>query len=412
MRGAFCAAIRSILGAMILFRDAMKLIHTLTFAAIASLLVACAGGEAPPSSFPGLTLDGDSAYLASNLHVHKFDPNTGRELWRYPAVGQTFAANDAHGPFAGEPLRFKDWVITAGTVGSTGIPDAHVYALDDKTGALAWRWSVPGTTEQERREFADGAVTDGRLIFVSNGNGTLYALDPAALENGVPQLAWKFATGNKLWSRPLVVDGRVYQSSLDHTLYALDAATGSELWRFKAGASVASTPSIADGVLYFGAFDGHFYAVDAATGQEKWKSPVDAWVWTRATIVGDAVYFGDAKGRFYSLNRTDGARRYVSDLGGAIHAQPVLVGQSLYVVSTDTFVYVLPLAGSGTAPPQRLSDSGYLRRLTTMPIVHEGRLLLPLFDGDVKLTAIRLENRAKAFDVTLATATPPAAPAP
>jgi len=326
----------------------MKLIHTLTFAAIASLLVACAGGEAPPSSFPGLTLDGDSAYLASNLHIHKFDPNTGRELWRYPAVGQTFAANDVHGPFAGEPLRFKDWVITAGTVGATGIPDAHVYALDDKTGVLAWRWSVPGTTEQERREFADGAVTDGRLIFVSNGNGTLYALDPAALENGVPQLAWKFATGNKLWSRPLVVDGRVYQSSLDHTLYALDAATGSELWRFKAGASVASTPSIADGVLYFGAFDGHFYAVDAATGQEKWKSPVDAWVWTRATIVGDAVYALGANGDLACLSLADGRVRWAGNVLANSGATNITWGISESPLVDGGRVIVTPGGPGGT----------------------------------------------------------------
>jgi len=390
----------------------MKFSHIAPFFAAALLLAACSGGEAPPSSFPGLTLDGDSAYLASNQHVHKFDPATGRELWRYPAVGQTFANNDMHGPFAGEPLRFKNWVLTAGTVGATGIPDAHVYALDDATGALAWRWSVPGITEQERREFADGVVTDGSLIFAPNGNGTLYALDPSTLENGAPKLAWQFKTENKLWSRPLVAEGKVFQASLDHTLYALDAATGKELWRFRADASVASTPAIYDGVLYFGAFDGNFYAVDAASGAQRWKSPVDAWVWTRALATEDAVYFGDTKGRFYALNRADGSRRYTSELGGSIHAQPVLLNQSIYVMSTDTFVYVLPLNGSAAMPAQRLSDAGYLRRLTTAPAVYDGRLLLPLFDGDVKLTAIRLEDRAKAYDVTLATATPPAAPAP
>jgi len=267
----------------------MKLINSVSFVAVAMLLAACGGGgEAPPSSFPGLTLDGDSAYLASNAHVHKFDPATGKEIWRYPAVGQTFPSGETHGPFAGEPLRFKDWVIVGGASGANGIPDASLYALDEKTGGVTWRWSVPGTTEQERREFADGVVTDGKLLFAANGNGTLYALDPAALENGVPQVAWKFATGNKLWSRPLIADGRVFQSSLDHTLYARDAATGKELWRFQAGASVASTPAIQDGVLYFGAFDGYFHAVDAATGAEKWKSVVDAWVWTRALVHRDA----------------------------------------------------------------------------------------------------------------------------
>ncbi|MCX6018182.1 MAG: PQQ-binding-like beta-propeller repeat protein [Chloroflexi bacterium] len=378
----------------------------------ATLLAACGGGgETPPSSFPGLTVADGAAYLASNQHVHKFNPATGKELWRYPAIGQTFPSGEVHGPFAGEPLRFKDWVIVGGTIGSNGIPDARLYAFDDKAGTAAWTWSVPGTTEQERREFADGVVTDGKLIFAANGNGTLYALDPASMEGSTPKLVWQFTTGNKLWSRPLVLDGRVYQSSLDHKLYALDAATGKEIWNYQAGASIASTPVIADGVLYFGAFDGYFHAVDAASGVEKWKSPVDAWVWTRATLVGKTVYFGDTKGRFYALNTADGSRRYTSTLGGSIHAQPLLDKQSLYVVSTDTFVYVLPQDGSGEVVAQRLSDSGYLRRLTAAPAVYEGALLLPLFDGDVKLTAIRLENRIKVFDLLLATATPvPAAP--
>ena len=35
-------------------------------AAGALVLAACAGGEPAPSSFPGLTVDGNDAYLASN----------------------------------------------------------------------------------------------------------------------------------------------------------------------------------------------------------------------------------------------------------------------------------------------------------------------------------------------------------
>jgi eukaryotic-like serine/threonine-protein kinase len=392
----------------------MKTVKLLA-ASIASvvLLAACSGGEMPPTSFPGLSLSGDSAYLASNQHVHKFDPATGREIWRYPVAGQVFEAGAAPGPFAGEPLVFKDQIIVGGTVGSNGIPDAHVYALSAANGTQTWRWSVPGQTEQERREFADGVVTDGTLLFAANGNGTLYVLDPARMEGSQPKLVWKYATKNKLWARPLVADGRVYQPSLDHTLYALDAASGAELWKFTAGASIASTPVIKDGVLYFGAFDGFFHAIDAATGKPKWQSKVDAWIWTRATIAGDAIFFGDTKGSFYSLNLSDGARRYVSELGGTIHAQPVVLNNSVYVVSTDTFVYVLPVDGkpeaTGQLAAQRLNDSGYLRRLITTPALHNGRLLLPLFDGDIKLTAINLEDRAKAYDLMLPTVTPPAA---
>ncbi|MCX7938708.1 MAG: hypothetical protein N2545_04635, partial [Thermoflexales bacterium] len=52
--------------------------------ALALALAAC-GGEPQPTSFAGITLIGDRAYLASNLFVHKLDARSGSELWRFPA---------------------------------------------------------------------------------------------------------------------------------------------------------------------------------------------------------------------------------------------------------------------------------------------------------------------------------------
>jgi outer membrane protein assembly factor BamB len=376
------------------------------FAALAALLSACGGGEQPPSNFPGLTVDGDHAYLASTMVVHKFDPDSGKELWRFPAVGQTFAANDARGPFAGQPVRIRDVVVVGGAITANGSADAHLYGLRDTDGVEAWRWSVPETDERDRREFADGVATDGKLIFAANGNGALYALDTSG---GAPTVVWTYKTGNKLWSKPQVADGRVYQSSLDHTLYALDAASGRELWKFKANASIASTPTIADGVLYVGAFDSKFYAIDAATGAKKWESKVDAWIWNQATVANGVVFFGDTKGRFYALDTATGARNYVADLEDTIHARPLVIGDKVYVVSSNAYAFVLPVTGSGVLKPELLDSAGYQRRLLASPAESGGKLLLPMLDGDIKLTAVNLSDRKKVYDVLLPTVTPSSA---
>ncbi len=377
--------------------------------ALAALLSAC-GGELPPSNFPGLTVDGDNAYLASNMVVHKFDPNSGKELWRFPAIGQTFAANDGRGPFAGQPVKYKDIIVVGGAITANGGADAHLYGLRDADGTEAWRWSVPETDERNRREFADGVATDGKLLFAANGNGTLYALDAS---NGAPTVVWTYKTGNKLWSKPLVADGRVFQSSLDHALYALDAATGKELWKFKANASIASTPTIDNGVLYIGAFDSKFYAIDAATGVKKWESKVDGWIWNQATVANGVVFFGDTKGRFYALDAATGARNYVADLEDTIHARPLVIGDKVYVLSSNTFAFVMPVAGKGDASgvlqAELLDSAGYQRRLLATPAVHDGKLLLPMLDSDIKLTAVKLSDRKKVYDVLLPTLTPSAA---
>ncbi len=361
-----------------------------------ALLVACGGGEPIPTSFPGLTVIGDEGYLVSNLHVYKFDVRDGRELWRFPpATGDD--GQPPRGPFAGRPTLVGDVVIVGGSITLNGAPDPHLYAISVSDGRERWRF-VPSAGA---KEFADGVATDGRLIFAPNGDHTLYALDPRA-DDSQPRIVWTFTAQNKLWAKPVVAEGRVYLPSLDHFLYALDAATGRELWRFDAGASVASTPTLADGVLYFGSFAQKFFAVRAEDGALVWESPVDAWIWCQPLVRDNEVIFGDVKGKLYALDRRTGARLWTASVGGPIRAQPLAVGDKLYFVSFDTHLYEIDLSSApnnGTRAVRRVLENGLNRRLLSDPVlVGDGVLLVPLFDGDIKLTAVDLRMGQKRFE--------------
>ena len=72
-----------------------------------------------------------------------------------------------------------------------------------------------------------------------------------------------------------LTDGRVFQSSYDHKLYAIDARTGTKLWDFAAeqpfGAAVAVAP---EGTVFATNHDGKLYALDAASGEKKWDYPL------------------------------------------------------------------------------------------------------------------------------------------
>jgi outer membrane protein assembly factor BamB len=371
-------------------------------AVCALVLTACAGGEPPPSSFPGISLDGRNAYLASNAHVYKFDAATGAEAWRFPAAGaQASNGEQLPGPFAGPPLKFGDLIVVGGTIGANGKPDPHLYALSSENGREVWRFSGG------EAEYTDGVATDGKLIFAPNGDSNLYAIDPAKMNGAEPSVTWVFTgSADKLWSRPLVAEGRVYQPSLDHNLYALDAATGKEVWRFTADASVTSVPALKDGVLYFGSFDRRFYAVDAETGEQIWETDalLGGWVWNDATLDDDdnVVYVGDVKGKFYTIDTQGGDVVWSSQLNGAIHGQPVIQGDRIYVASFDTYVYALNRKpapdGNGVVAAERLSENGLGRRLTSTPAIYEGALLVPLFDGEIRLTALDLETGAKKYE--------------
>ena len=56
-------------------------------------------------------------------------------------------------------------------------------------------------------------------------------------------LAWKFKTGGRVISSPLVVGDVVYVGSTDGSLYAINRADGSQRWKFDTKGPVSSSPA-------------------------------------------------------------------------------------------------------------------------------------------------------------------------
>ncbi len=362
------------------------------------LLTACGGGEPEPTAFPGLIVDGNAAYLASNLLVYKFDAQNGTENWQFPASQDN--ANP-RGPFSGAPLKVGNLIIVGGSTNSTGGADPHLYALNSDTGQEVWRFGPGGPA----KEFMAGAVTDGQRIYAPNGDGSLYAIDATQAVSGQPKLLWQFNTGNRLWSLPRVAGNAVYQGSFDHKLYAIDAATGKELWQFDgATAPIAVQPALSDGVLYFGAFDSYFYAVNASDGKLRWKTPVDGWVWCNATVDNGVVYFGDVHGKVYALDAATGQRKWTYVAHDTIRAQPIINQGTLFFVSEDTNAYALNLktikpdaAGVVDYNATQWRNDTLGRRLVSRPVITDGTILIPLFDGNIKVWALDASNGSRKY---------------
>ncbi|MEA1950338.1 MAG: PQQ-binding-like beta-propeller repeat protein [Planctomycetota bacterium] len=68
------------------------------------------------------------------------------------------------------------------------------------------------------------------------------------------------------------VGGSVFfGSSVDDSVYCLDAATGKEKWSLTTAGPVRIAPTVSDGKVYFGSDDGLAYCLDADTGRLIWK---------------------------------------------------------------------------------------------------------------------------------------------
>ncbi len=100
--------------------------------------------------------------------------------------------------------------------------------------------------------FFSPSAVDDRHHYVGNLDNFVYAVDKKS-----GKLAWKFKTGGEVFSGPSVAAGIVYFGSADGKVYALDTKTGREKWSYQTSGEISwSSPTPGDGVLYIGSEDG------------------------------------------------------------------------------------------------------------------------------------------------------------
>lgn len=263
----------------------MKTKYILLFTGIlilALFLSGCATGMTP-SSWPGIGVDKESAYISNANHVYAVQLSNGAERWRFPAK------TDAKKTFYAAPVLTSDGQLIVGGY------DKVVYSLDPSDGTS--NWTFTGSTD---RIIGSAASGDG-LIYIPSADYNLYALDLKG------KLQWKFTAGGSLWTQPVVDNSRVYFGSLNHTVYALDAKTGKLAWSTKLdGAILGSLTLGTDGSLYAGTQGNTVYALDSATGKVKWQQALKSWIWSGPVQSDGLVFAGDQSGEFTALDSTTG----------------------------------------------------------------------------------------------------------
>lgn len=191
-----------------------------------------------------------------------------------------------------------------------------LYAIDILSGRVLWSYN---TTEYF---FSPPTVKNG-MVYMATGPG------------GGSQLDWGYiyalnaSTGNLLWNFPLVGgakpsatsptvdDGRVFISSSEGDLYALDAKSGFLIW-----SSRGYHPTVKDGILYV-ANTGSIHALHTKTGQEIWRSDfsIGREEFVRQSIaVSENMVFAAAREGLFSFNRTNGRLIWNSTSGMDIDA--------------------------------------------------------------------------------------------
>lgn len=339
------------------------------FLALSVLLSAC-GGTAVASSWPGVSVVGDTAYLAFNASVYAINTQNGQELWRFPSEAIKGAA------FYAAPAIAEDGSLVVGGYNKI------LYGLS-AAGQQTWSFA------EAKNPYVGSVLVTADRIYAPNGNGTLYALD----RNG--QKVWEFKSKHSLWAQPVLKGDCLLVAALDHHLYCLDPQSGEELWKsedlgggivdapsvgeedviyvgtlantlvsikattgevinvFKAGGWVWSSPLVYEGNLYFGDLNGNFYSIDAATFEQNWAIQPESTVKKRQIlgrplVVDGVLYFGSETGSLFSVDPASGKTLSTRTVDGKLYAGLVAAGDLILAAPSEGASPLVAMDANGT----------------------------------------------------------------
>ncbi|MFC3282819.1 outer membrane protein assembly factor BamB [Litchfieldella rifensis] len=221
--------------------------------------------------------------------VTALDRATGDERWVYTGSQPALTLRGTGTPQVIEPVSF------------VGFANGRLATLDNRSGQSLWemRVAVPqGRSEVDRLVDLDGQpvlTPDGRL-YVTSYNGRLVALEATS--------------GEMLWEReqssyltPLVVGDHLFTVNDAGHVLAMDALSGREIWRSTdLEGRWLTSPAFADGRLVFGDFEGYVHLLDASSGDIVGRTQVNgSGISLRPLTEGRRIYAQANDGRLEAL---------------------------------------------------------------------------------------------------------------
>lgn len=278
--------------------------------------------EAPISS--ALTAIAGQVYLGTrNGEVLSLNQQDGSVDWRARVSSEVLAAPQAN----------QQLLIVQSS-------DGHVTALDRRTGEERWvhSSSLPSLTLRG----TGTPQTIDPVTFVGFANGRLTTLDN---RNGQPLWEQQVATPSgrsevdrlvDLTGQPVLTqDGRLFVTSYNGRVMALEATRGEVLWA--RDLSSRHTPVLVGDFLFVATDASHVVALDAESGREVWRNDALEGRWITSPAFADGrLVFGDAEGYLHLINAREGeivGRTRVDSAG--ISVRPVTEGGTIHVQANN-----------------------------------------------------------------------------
>jgi outer membrane protein assembly factor BamB len=173
------------------------------------------------------------------------------------------------------------------------------------------------------------------------GTGTV---QEDAMPGATPSHDWTFEFETAIgYHTPVVVDGTVYVSDLDRTMWALDAASGDVGWQTSVP-EYPGSPAVAEETVVYLA-DEDVRALDAATGETVWTAlETGGRLLDARPVIADGTAYVQVGVATYALDLATGETEWRYATGLQSEVTPAVTDDTVYVGGDDTYVRALSTA--------------------------------------------------------------------
>ena len=208
-----------------------------------------------------LAVGGALLFVASRDELRGLETATGRARWSIPLEGSLSA-----------PLVWDDgWLIAA-------LNTQRLLALRAETGQTIWRQAMGGG-------IPIAPSLAGDRMYVSLDTGGVVALS--------------LMTGAVVWERRL--EGApseilplddLFLGATDNYFYRLSRLDGSIKWRLRTGGDIVGLPAVDETRVYFSSLDNMLWALNRKNGVQQWRQPLAARPTAGPSHTGDLLVLG------------------------------------------------------------------------------------------------------------------------
>ncbi len=294
-----------------------------------------------------------------------------------------------HLPLTAQPIIVGGRIFTLDT-------DTTLTAFDSQNGKKIWETDVINPNEEDP-VISGGMAFAGGYIYLTNGYSEVLAIAP---KDG--SIHWRKKLPAPARAAPTVMNDRIFISTLDNRLLALDAKDGSQLWDYKglletAGLLGAASPAVNRDIVVPAFSSGEIVALRVENGSVAWSDNLSnlrrygglaglADIEGLPVIDKGIVIAISYSGRLVAIDERSGTRIWQREIAGA--QTPWLAGNNIFVLSNENQLIALSRDNGAihwiTDLPRYEDPSDKKGAITwTGPVLAGGRLILSGTEGRI-----------------------------